>query len=302
VDWSVTFPVSGVEVSPLVPPLVAFVISFITSMGGVSGAFLLLPFQMNVLGFTSPAVSATNQLYNLVAIPGGVVRYVREGRMVWPLTTALIVGTVPGVVLGAVVRVQYLPDPRGFRIFAGLVLLYLGTRMVLTLAGNRRGPATAPPPALQTTAVTTVERAHLLEVVYGFRGERYRFSPLGLAALSALVGVVGGVYGIGGGAITAPILVSLFGLPVHTVAGATLAATFTTSVVAVLTFHILAPFYPGLGVAPDWALGLLFGVGGLAGIYCGARLQKRVPARAIEALLALIILWVALRYVLEFLR
>ncbi len=27
------------------PPLVAFFISFFTSMGGVSGAFLLLPFQ-----------------------------------------------------------------------------------------------------------------------------------------------------------------------------------------------------------------------------------------------------------------
>ena len=51
------FPVSGVEVSPLVPPLVAFAISFFTSTGGVSGAFLLLPFQMSVLGFTSPAVS-----------------------------------------------------------------------------------------------------------------------------------------------------------------------------------------------------------------------------------------------------
>jgi uncharacterized membrane protein YfcA len=34
-------------VQPWIPPLVAFVISFFTSMGGVSGAFLLLPFQMS---------------------------------------------------------------------------------------------------------------------------------------------------------------------------------------------------------------------------------------------------------------
>lgn len=39
------FPISGVEVNPLIPPLVALVISIFTSMGGVSGAFLLLPFQ-----------------------------------------------------------------------------------------------------------------------------------------------------------------------------------------------------------------------------------------------------------------
>src|SRR4030043_309642 len=101
-----TFPVSGVEVSPWIPPLVAFGISFFTSMGGVSGAFLLLPFQMSVLGFTSPAVSATNQLFNVVAIPSGVLRYVREGRMVWPLAFAVVAGTLPGVLVGAVVRVH----------------------------------------------------------------------------------------------------------------------------------------------------------------------------------------------------
>ena len=61
-----TFPVSGVEVALWVPPLVALVVSAFTSMGGVSGAFLLLPFQVSVLGFASPAVSSTNLVYNIV--------------------------------------------------------------------------------------------------------------------------------------------------------------------------------------------------------------------------------------------
>jgi hypothetical protein len=52
-------PVSGVEVNPLVPPLISLAVSTFTSMGGVSGACLLLPFQVSVLGFTSPAVSPT---------------------------------------------------------------------------------------------------------------------------------------------------------------------------------------------------------------------------------------------------
>lgn len=45
------FPVSGVEVNPLLPPSVASVISIFISRGGVSGAFLLLPFQVSVLNF-----------------------------------------------------------------------------------------------------------------------------------------------------------------------------------------------------------------------------------------------------------
>jgi len=119
------FPIAGIEVNPLLPPLVAFVISLFTSMGGVSGAFLLLPFQVSVLGFTSPSVSSTNQLFNIVAIPSGVYRYIREGRMVWPLTWIVIIGTLPGVLVGAFVRIKYLPDPKDFKLFVGLVLLYM---------------------------------------------------------------------------------------------------------------------------------------------------------------------------------
>ena len=54
------FAVSGVETWLWLPPLAACVISFFTSMVGISGAFLLVPFQMSVLGFASPSASATN--------------------------------------------------------------------------------------------------------------------------------------------------------------------------------------------------------------------------------------------------
>src|SRR3989338_124023 len=138
------FPVADIDVNPLVPPLVAFTISFFTSMGGVSGAFLLLPFQVSVLGFTSPSVSSTNQLFNIVAIPSGVYRYIKEGRMLWPLTWVVIIGTLPGVLVGAIVRIKYLPDPKNFKLFAGLVLLYMGARLLKDLAFNPKKTGTPP--------------------------------------------------------------------------------------------------------------------------------------------------------------
>src|SRR5512139_4054024 len=123
------FPVSGVKTSIFLPPLVALVISFFTSMGGVSGAFLLLPFQMSILNYTSPSVSATNFVFNIVAIPSGVYRYIKEGRMAWPLTLVVIIGTLPGVFIGYYLRVLYLPDPKTFKLFVGCVLLYIGVRL-----------------------------------------------------------------------------------------------------------------------------------------------------------------------------
>ena len=63
----------GVEVNPLLPLLVAFLVSALTAPAGVTCAFLLLPFQVSVLGFTSPAVSPTNLIYNIIAAPGGCI-------------------------------------------------------------------------------------------------------------------------------------------------------------------------------------------------------------------------------------
>jgi uncharacterized protein len=71
-----TLPAAGIQTYLSLPPMVAFSISFFTSMAGISGAFLIMPFQVSVLGFSSPSVSATNFLYNVVGTPGGILRYV----------------------------------------------------------------------------------------------------------------------------------------------------------------------------------------------------------------------------------
>ena len=127
------FHVSGVQTWVFLPPIVAFVVSLFTSMAGVSGAFLLLPFQVSFLHFTSPSVSSTNFVYNIVAIPSGVYRYLKEGRMAWPLPWVVIIGTLPGVFIGYYLRVLYLPDPKAFKLFVGFVLLYIGGRLLYEL-------------------------------------------------------------------------------------------------------------------------------------------------------------------------
>jgi hypothetical protein len=154
---------------------------------------------------------------------------------------------------------------------------------------------------LPAEAVVRTTEASLRRVEYTFWGERFSFSPSVVFAVALVVGVIGGIYGIGGGAIIAPFVVSFFSLPVYTVAGAALAGTFVTSIVGVL-------FFLGLGasgatsapVSPDWLLGLLFGIGGLAGTYCGARLQRYLPERLIRAVLGTLVTALALRYIVQF--
>jgi uncharacterized membrane protein YfcA len=306
------FSVSGITVEPWIPPLVAFVISFFTSMGGISGAFLLLPFQMSVLGYTNPSVSSTNQLYNIVAIPSGVYRYCKEGRMVWPLTWAVVIGTLPGVLIGALVRVTGLRDPRNFKLFAAAVILYIASKMIKDLvkqqaAAKQNGQSAAKSGPLAASygnpaATVTITERTMRRIAYTFQGETYGVSVMGIFILCFIVGIIGGIYGIGGGAIIAPFLVTFFGLPVYTVAGAALMGTFVTSVAGVAFYTAIAPFYPHLSVAPDWLLGILFGLGGMAGMYLGARCQKFVPAKGIKWMLVTIMLFTGLKYIVEFFK
>jgi hypothetical protein len=314
------FPVSGVETNPLIPFLVALVVSFFTSMGGVSGAFLLLPFQVSFLGFTSPAVSPTNLVFNVVAIPSGVYRYIKEGRMAWPLTWVVIVGTLPGVFIGAFLRIKYLPDPKAFKLFAGCVLLYIGLRLAYDfwrprpsmkalemkfnerVAAMKRESQSRMAAGLPPEAVVCTRKFTPTRIAYEFYGECFEFSTWGIFALSFIVGIVGGTYGIGGGAIVAPFFVAVFGLPVYTVAGAALMGTFITSVAGVAFYMLIAPWYPQQAVSPDWLLGILFGLGGMAGMYLGARTQKYVPAKLIKGLLAVILVYLAVTYISGYFR
>lgn len=229
------------------------VIATVTAPVGVSGAVFLLPVQLTVLAVPNPAVTPTNLLYNVVAAPGALVRYRRGGHLGGPLTRLLVAGTLPGVVAGALVRVFLLPGQRPFRVVAGLVLVGLGVWLVRrTLAP---GSVAAPTP----------------------------LSPRATWAAALVVGLLGGVYGIGGGSLLSPLLVGS-GLAVAVVAPAAIAATFVTSLAGAATFVLLAATTPG-SVAPDWPIGIACGCGGLIGGYVGARLQPLLPERALRLVL-----------------
>src|SRR5690606_31811675 len=153
-----------------------------------------------------------------------LLRHHREGLLRGPLTRRLVAGTLPGVVIGAAVRVFAVPGATVFRLLVAALLLPLGLWLVgRTLRPARRSGAAEP-------------------------------SPRALTGLALGVGVVGGIYGIGGGSVLGPVLAGR-GMPVARVAPAALACTFATSVTGAAAFALLS--LTGTGdTAPVWSLGL----------------------------------------------
>ena len=110
----------------LLGALIAFCVATACTPVGVSGAVFLVPVQVSVLDTPSPAVTPTNLLYNLIAIPGALARLHRQGRLGGPLVRLLVVGTLPGVVAGAVIRVEWLAGLEAFYLVIASVLVPLG--------------------------------------------------------------------------------------------------------------------------------------------------------------------------------
>lgn len=243
----------------------AFVLALVTTPAGVSGAVLLLPFQLSVLHVPSPAVTPTNLVFNVAATPGGLLRFWREHRLAAPLAGVLLAGTLPGVIIGAVLRVELLSGSRAFTFIAAGVLLPLGLWL---LAGSRSLPSKRPLASLRARRMIWL--------------------------LALVVGTVGGVYGIGGGSLLAPVLLAV-GYSAYEVAPATLTATFVTSAAGIATYQVLQVDHRG-AIAPKWILGFCLGAGGFLGSYCGARLQRHLPETSLRRLLGLIACLVALRY------
>lgn len=245
--------------------LAGFLVAVVTAPVGISGAVFLLPIQLDVLRVPSPAVTPTNLLHNIIGTPGALLRYRRAGALGGPLVRQLLGGTLPGVVVGTLVRVYLAPGDRLFRALAACVLVPLG----VWLCVHPDSPHT---------------RRHVLS--------RRTIIGLGVA-----VGIIGGIYGIGGGSLLGPILVGA-GMAVAAVAPAALAATFMTSVVGVLTYAVLSLMTSG-PISPDWATGILCGLGGLVGGYVGARLQPHVPERALRTLLGLLAAGLGMAYLAQ---
>ncbi|GGN89400.1 hypothetical protein GCM10011579_084210 [Streptomyces albiflavescens] len=201
---------------------------------------------------------------------GALLRYRREGLLNSPLTRRLVVGTLPGVVIGAVVRVFAVPGANVFRLLVAVLLTPLGLWLVIrTIRPARATPAAEP-------------------------------SPRTITGLALLVGIVGGVYGIGGGSILGPVLVGQ-GMPVTQVARAALASTFATSVAGAASFALLSLTGSG-DIAPDWYLGFACGLGGLIGGYLGAHLQPRLPETALRLLLGALAAALGVFYAVQSLR
>jgi uncharacterized membrane protein YfcA len=245
------------------------------TMVGVGGGFLIVP----VIALLEPtwqprAITAYSLAVVCANACSGTLAYVRQRRVDRRSVAAFAAAAIPGVLLG-VLGADTL-DRGWFDPLFGILLAAMAAW--LTIAPQRR------PKNLGGGAVRELVDAH---------GRRYRWSfdmRLGLAG-SAVVGVVSALFGIGGGPVQVPFLVTLLNYPEHVATATSHAVLAVTTLVATLV-HAAQGDYRG-----TLPLTLATAAGALAGAPLGARLSRFVPGKTLLRILAAMLAFIAVRLI-----
>ena len=291
------FPLAGVVV-PLWHLLwLGFWTGYTMALVGEATGIFSLPYTMSILRFDSVHVSPTNLVITLINPLGALLGYRRERQ--WNLDFALwpCLGSLLGSQLGPFLRVLYLTDPRPFKALVGAALFYLGAHLVWEvtpwylrkratqrafadgfrarareLARQGKLPSGIP----EGAEIRTLERSWR-RIRIGFLDQEWAMSVPLLLAIGAGVGVVASTFGVGGGFLMTPILVTFFKLPMYVIVAATIPFVMVQSVVGLVSYMVVVPALTGRYEPPEWAFGFFVAASAVFGAWLAAKTQRYVP-------------------------
>lgn len=218
--------------------VVGLVGGVLSGMFGVGGGIVMIPLLMMLAGFDQRTASATSLVAIVPTAIAGAATYAAGGRIAVVAGLLLAAGGILGSYLGALL-LKRLPIVWLRWLFVAL-LLGVAVRMAL-VAAPRIGAA--------------VE-------IDGLIGA-------GLVGIGLLVGVVSGLFGIGGGVIAVPALIALMGMDDLTAKGTSLLMmipTATSGTVANLRNRVV-----------DIRAGIVVGVAAVAASFGGVALAFLIP-------------------------
>ena len=292
--FQVYLPIAELSVNLVVMLGLGAAVGVLSGMFGVGGGFLLTPFLM-VYGIP-PSIAVSTGANQIVAtsVSGALAQW-RRGNIDFRMGTVLIAGGVAGALIGVfLLKLLRAAGQAGLIISLTYVVL-LGAIGALMLAESlrtiRRSRAGKPASARRPGQHSWI---HGMPLKVRFPRSRLYISAIPPLLIGWVVGLLTAFLGVGGGFIMVPAMIYLLRMPTNVVIGtSTFQIIFVTAVVNVLQ----ATFIQTL----DVVLALILAAGGVIGGQFGVRAGQKLRAEQLRALLAVMVLAVALRLLLDLL-
>lgn len=266
--------------SAAVLPL-GLVMGLVMGVLGAGGSILSVPALVYVLGQDPTTATTTSLVIVGLTSAAGVVAHARSGRVRW--REGVIFGALgfAGSWLGSHLAIRLDPE----LLMLGFAVLLLGAAWAMA----RRRPAEAQGSREERGPHEGLE-PRLLLAAGALGAMRLGVAAAGRVVLAASgVGLLTGLFGVGGGFVVVPMLVLFLGFPMPAAVGTSLVVIVINSATALLGRLASTPDL-------DWALVVPFAGAAVVGVLVGARLSGRLPegllTRAFAALLLGLGLWV----------
>jgi uncharacterized membrane protein YfcA len=231
---------------------------------GVGGGILLVPIQVLALHIEQKRAQATSLVMVSMGAFAAWMTYALGGQVAWVPAIAILVGGVIGSLVGSAVLTR--SANRVLQAAFGVLMVIAAIRLLLS-------------------ASSASDAASSMDLDWSIVG--YLISGIAMGALSAL-------FGIGGGIILIPILVTFFGYPQQLAAGTSIAVMGPIALVGAIR-----QTKPGL---TNWRMGLRFGFGAIPGAIVGAALALWLSGPVLGAAFAVVLAVIGLRMLWQAVR
>jgi len=272
-------PETALDLQDLLLLPLGFAVGAFGTLVGAGGGFILVPVLLLLYPDEKAETLTAMSLFVVCANAiSGSLAYARQKRIDYRSGAWFALATLPGAILGAII-VSYVPR-RAFDAMFAIILAGIGLYLMFR--------------SQQTGIVAPLEgRGVVRRRITDAQGNTFFYSfpmPKGIA-LSAVVGFVSSLLGIGGGVIHVPVMATVLHFPIH------IAAATSQFVLAFMSAEGSAVHFARGTLQWDESLGraAILALGAVPGAQVGARLSRYVHGGIILRALAGALLIVALR-------
>jgi uncharacterized membrane protein YfcA len=290
--FQIYLPIAEISVNLVVMLGLGAAVGFLSGMFGVGGGFLLTPLLM--LSGIPPAIAVATGANQIVGTSvSGTMAQWRRGNVDLQMGAVLIAGGVVGALVGVfLLKILREAGQAGLMIsltyvfFLGSIGALMLWESVNAIRRQRAGKSISARKANQHNWI------HGLPFKMRFPRSRLYISAIPPLVIGCLVGLLASFLGVGGGFIMVPAMIYLLRMPTNVVVGTSIfQIIFVTAIVTLL--------HATLNHTLDIMLAFLLIIGGVIGGQFGVRAGQKLRGEQLRALLALMVLGVAIRILLD---
>ncbi|MBF0541098.1 MAG: sulfite exporter TauE/SafE family protein [Nitrospirae bacterium] len=256
--------------------VIGLFVGIIGTLIGAGGGFLVVPILILFYGFTPQHAIGTSTAVVFLNALSGTFSYMVQKKVDYELGVKFSVIAAPCVIVGALIAQKFTPNV--FAFLFSIILILLCYFLIFVRDFH-----------LVTSSSNPTKD---VRVLVDSSGRTYTYYPdlsIGFAA-SSIIGLISGLFGIGGGLVHVP-LMNFIGIPIHIATATSHFVISITSVFGILIFIALGT------IDIDYAI--FIGVGSILGAYIGANIAAITSPEIIKKIMAVVLLFAALKLILS---